>query len=49
MAQVKKNAAACADQLVKKGYTISTGGTENHLLLWSVLSLMGGGKEIDDF
>eukprot|EP00904_Undaria_pinnatifida_P000395 jgi/Undpi1/10356/HiC_scaffold_29.g12806.m1 len=34
--QVKKNASACADQLVKKGYTICTGGTENHLLLWDL-------------
>ncbi|CAN0354667.1 unnamed protein product, partial [Scytosiphon promiscuus] len=32
--QVKKNASACADELVKLGYTICTGGTENHLLLW---------------
>ena len=36
---MKKNASACADQLVKKGYTICTGGTENHLLLWYVFIL----------
>ena len=35
--KVKKNASACADELVKLGYTICTGGTENHLLLWWVL------------
>ncbi|CAM9874584.1 unnamed protein product [Ectocarpus sp. 6 AP-2014] len=34
--QVKKNASACADELVKLGYTICTGGTENHLLLWDL-------------
>lgn len=33
---MKKNASACADELVKLGYTICTGGTENHLLLWWV-------------
>ncbi|CAM9528922.1 unnamed protein product [Chrysoparadoxa australica] len=34
--QVKKNAAACAASLVELGYTICTGGTENHLLLWDL-------------
>jgi glycine hydroxymethyltransferase len=31
--QVKKNAAALADELVKLGYTLVTGGTDNHLML----------------
>ncbi|CAM9653563.1 unnamed protein product [Discosporangium mesarthrocarpum] len=34
--QVKKNAAACAARLVELGYTICTGGTVNHLLLWDL-------------
>lgn len=41
--QVKKNASACADELVKLGYTIATGGTVNHLLLWWVLLLVAVG------
>jgi glycine hydroxymethyltransferase len=35
--QIRKNAQACADQLTKvHGYTLATGGTENHLLLWDL-------------
>lgn len=34
--QVKANSAACAAQLMKHGYTLCTGGTENHLLLWDL-------------
>lgn len=34
--QVKSNAAALAEHLVSKGYTLSTGGTENHLILWDL-------------
>ena len=35
--QVRKNAQALADQLIKKhGYTLATGGTENHLVLWDL-------------
>lgn len=33
---VKKNAAALAAQLISKGLTVVTGGTDNHLLLWDV-------------
>lgn len=34
---VCKNASAMADQLVSThGYTLSTGGTENHLILWDL-------------
>lgn len=32
--QVKSNAQALADSLVKRGYTIVTGGTDNHIVLW---------------
>ncbi len=36
-AQVRANAQALADQLSKiHGYTIATGGTENHLILWDL-------------
>lgn len=35
--QVCKNAAALADELMTKyGYTLATGGTENHLVLWDL-------------
>jgi len=34
--QVRANAQAMADQLMKSGYTIATGGTENHLILWDL-------------
>jgi len=34
--QVKKNAAALADKLTSLGYTIASGGTENHLVLWDL-------------
>jgi len=35
--QVVKNAQALADQLITKyGYTIATGGTVNHLVLWDL-------------
>jgi len=35
-AQVKKNAQVLAEKLVSMGYTIATGGTDNHLLLWDL-------------
>jgi len=34
--QVKANARAVADQLTSFGYTIATGGTDNHLVLWDL-------------
>lgn len=34
--QVKKNAQALADKLTSMGYTIASGGTENHLVLWDL-------------
>ena len=35
--QVRANAKALADQLTNKhGYTLATGGTENHLVLWDL-------------
>lgn len=34
--QVKKNAKALADKLTSMGYSIASGGTENHLVLWDL-------------
>jgi glycine hydroxymethyltransferase len=34
--QVVKNAAHLAKCLVEKGYTLATGGTDNHLILWNL-------------
>eukprot|EP00629_Pelagomonadales_sp_RCC1024_P006061 CAMPEP_0119272014 /NCGR_PEP_ID=MMETSP1329-20130426/8358_1 /TAXON_ID=114041 /ORGANISM="Genus nov. species nov., Strain RCC1024" /LENGTH=468 /DNA_ID=CAMNT_0007272067 /DNA_START=97 /DNA_END=1503 /DNA_ORIENTATION=- len=34
--QVKKNMAAMAARLVEKGYSLATGGTDNHLILWDL-------------
>jgi len=34
--QVKKNAQALGKKLISLGYTIATGGTENHLILWDL-------------
>ncbi|MGE0003198.1 MAG: serine hydroxymethyltransferase [Candidatus Izemoplasmatales bacterium] len=39
--QVVKNAAAFADEFVKLGYHVVSGGTDNHLLLLDVLSKTG--------
>lgn len=39
--QVIKNAAAFADEFVKLGYHVVSGGTDNHLLLLDVLSKTG--------
>merc|ERR1712157_499543 len=34
--QVKKNAKALANKLTALGYTMATGGTDNHLVLWDL-------------
>lgn len=34
--QVKANAAALGRALVKRGYKLVTGGTDNHLVLWDL-------------
>ena len=34
--QVKSNARAVGEALVSKGYTLATGGTDNHLILWDL-------------
>lgn len=43
--QVKSNAVALADALMKHGYKLQTDGTENHLILWDARSTgISGGK-----
>jgi glycine hydroxymethyltransferase len=44
--QVKANAAALADKLTSLGYTIATGGTENHLVLWDLKPQGTNGSKI---
>jgi glycine hydroxymethyltransferase len=34
--QVKKNCVALSEFLTKKGYSMATKGTDNHLLLWDL-------------
>jgi glycine hydroxymethyltransferase len=35
-AQVRKNAQALGNKLISLGYSLATGGTENHLVLWDL-------------
>lgn len=46
--QVKKNSKALAAALVARGYTLCTGGTDNHLVLWDLrpLNLLGNRLEL---
>ncbi len=42
---VQINTKALAEQLISKGYSIVTGGTDNHLLMWDVRPQgLNGGK-----
>lgn len=43
--QVKANAVAIGNYLMSKGYSLVTGGTENHLVLWDLRPLGLTGKE----
>jgi len=45
--QVKANASTLADVLIKRGYDIVSGGTDNHLVLVSFLDKDFSGKEAD--
>lgn len=45
--QVKANAAALAAELVKRGYTLSTGGTDNHLMLLNLRPLGLTGNKME--
>ena len=44
--QVKANAVALGNYLMSKGYSLVTGGTENHLVLWDLRPLGLTGKLI---
>jgi glycine hydroxymethyltransferase len=45
--QVKKNAAVLADVLMKRGYDVVSGGTDNHLVLVSFVGKEISGKDAD--
>ncbi len=45
--QVKKNASVLADVLIKRGYDVVSGGTDNHLVLVSFLDKDFSGKDAD--
>jgi glycine hydroxymethyltransferase len=45
--QVKKNASILADVLIKRGYDVVSGGTDNHLVLVSFLEKDFSGKNAD--
>ncbi len=45
--QVKKNASVLADVLMKRGYDVVSGGTDNHLVLVSFLNKDFSGKDAD--
>ena len=47
MKQVKKNAKVLSDTLVKNGFKIISGGTDNHLILVDVKSVGVTGKEAE--
>ena len=46
--QVVKNCAAFADEFMKLGYKIVTGGTENHLFLLDLSDMGFSGKDLQD-
>ena len=46
--QVVKNAKALAAALVKQGFNILTGGTDNHLMLIDLRGMEGTGKELQN-
>ncbi|CAN0915759.1 Serine hydroxymethyltransferase 4 [Linum grandiflorum] len=45
--QVKANAVAVGNYLMSKGYTLVTGGTENHLVLWDLRPLGLTGNKVE--
>ncbi len=46
-AQIVKNAAALADGLVRRGFSLLTGGTDNHLMLVDLRNMGITGKELE--
>ena len=47
-AQVRKNAAALAEELKKQGFKLVSGGTDNHLILVDLTNLEVSGKELQN-
>lgn len=45
--QVIKNAQTLANALVKHGYKLQTGGTDNHLVLWDLRPLGLTGSKVE--
>ncbi|KAJ3077297.1 Serine hydroxymethyltransferase, cytosolic [Podochytrium sp. JEL0797] len=45
--QVRKNAKAIADTLVKHGYKLASGGTDNHLVLWDLRPMGLNGNKME--
>lgn len=45
---VKKNSRCLAEELIKRGYTVATGGTDNHLLIWDVRPQGLTGNKMED-
>lgn len=48
MRQVKKNATVMADEFVKRGYSIISGGTDNHSMLIDIRSKGVNGKDAEN-
>ena len=48
MKQVQKNAAVMADEFVKRGYSIISGGTDNHSMLIDIRSKGVTGKDAEN-
>lgn len=46
---IKKNAKALAEGLIKRGYTLMTNGTDNHLILWNLRPLGITGNKMEKF
>lgn len=45
--QLKKNAVVLAESLMAMGYTMATGGTENHLILWDLRPVGVTGSKLE--
>jgi len=45
--QVKVNAKVLAEELMKKGYELQSGGTDNHLILWNLNKLGLTGSKME--
>ena len=45
--QVIKNAKALADELLKHGYKLQSGGTDSHMVLWDLRPLKLTGSKVE--